>query len=70
MQIKPLKKDALTCQVSTKFTRDTFARLQKLSKESRLYFDGLCPVAEIVRVAVEEKIQAVEMQAQQKVRMP
>lgn len=59
--------EPLDCPVSTKFTRSTFKQLTKISKNSKRYFGmSSVPVAEIVRVAVEEKLASLEAQAAQK----
>lgn len=57
--------------ISTKFRKDTYQRLLKVSKNPKLYFGmSSVPVAEVIRLAVEEKLDILEAQAKAKVRMP
>lgn len=61
-------KSPLVCPVTTKFTTQSFKRLQKVSSNPKKYFGmGSVPIAEIVRVAVDEKLDALEAEANQKV---
>ena len=60
----PKKKETLSCAVSTKFTPTTYRRLLLASRNSKRHFKmSSVPVAEIVRVAVEQLLDELDAKA-------